>query len=83
MERAEKQTNWIEEHCHARLFCLARPFRAQPYIWFFLHRIFTLKQPLVFLRKISAPMRDVMNALASTRYGLVDEHTAVYFRDVF
>jgi magnesium transporter len=48
-----------------------------------LHHIFELKQQLVFLRKLAAPMRDVMNALASTRYGLVDEHTALYFRDAF
>ncbi len=48
-----------------------------------LHRIFTLKQHLVFMRKITAPMRDVMNALASTRYGLIDQQTALYFRDVF
>lgn len=48
-----------------------------------LHRIFALKQQLVFLRKMAAPMRDVMNTLAGTRYGLVDEHTALYFRDVY
>ena len=48
-----------------------------------LHRIFTLKQQLVFLRKMTAPMRDVMNALASTRYGLIDAQTALYFRDAY
>ena len=48
-----------------------------------MHRIFVLKQQLVFLRKIAAPMREVMNALAGTRYGLVDERTALYFRDVY
>jgi len=48
-----------------------------------MHRIFVLKQQLVFLRKIAAPMREVMNALAGTRYGLVDDHTALYFRDVY
>ena len=48
-----------------------------------LHRIFKLKQQLVFMRKITAPMRDVMNALAGTRYGLVEEHTALYFRDIY
>lgn len=48
-----------------------------------LHRIFRLKQQLVALRKITAPMRDVMNALASTRYGLIDDHTALYFRDAY
>jgi magnesium transporter len=48
-----------------------------------MHRIFALKQQLVFLRKITAPMRDVMNALAGTRYGFIEEHTALYFRDVY
>jgi magnesium transporter len=48
-----------------------------------LHRIFILKQQLVFLRKITAPMREVMNSLAGTRYSLVEEHTALYFRDVY
>lgn len=48
-----------------------------------LQRIFVLKQQLVFLRKITAPMREVMNALTGTRYGLIEEHTALYFRDVY
>ena len=48
-----------------------------------MERIFTLKQQLVFLRKVTAPMRDVMNALAGTRYGLIDAQTALYFRDVY
>lgn len=48
-----------------------------------LHRIFTLKQQLVALRRVIAPMREVMNMLASTRYTLIDEHTALYFRDVY
>ncbi len=48
-----------------------------------LHRIFRLKQQLVFLRKITAPMREVMNALAGTRYGLVEIRTALYFRDAY
>lgn len=47
-----------------------------------LHRIFTLKQQLIALRKVVAPMRDVMNALASTRFHLVEDRTALYFRDV-
>jgi magnesium transporter len=48
-----------------------------------LHRIFALKQQLVALRRVIAPMREVMNTLASTRYALIDEHTALYFRDVY
>lgn len=48
-----------------------------------LQRIYALKRELVTLRKITAPMRDVMNALAGTRYPLVNEHTAFYFRDAY
>jgi len=54
-----------------------------------LHRIFTLKQQLVFLRKMTAPMRDVMNALAGTRWATtegrpyIDAQTALYFRDAY
>ena len=48
-----------------------------------LQRIYSLKRQLVALRKVAAPMRDVMNALASTRYGLIDNTTALYFRDAF
>jgi magnesium transporter len=48
-----------------------------------MQRIFTLKQQLVFLRKVTSPMRDVMNALAGTRYGLIDAQTALYFRDAY
>ncbi len=48
-----------------------------------LHHIFELKQQLVLLRKVTGPMRDVMNALASTRYGLIDAPTAIYFRDTY
>jgi len=47
-----------------------------------LQHIFALKQQLIALRKVTAPMRDVMNALASTRYHLIDDRTALYFRDV-
>lgn len=48
-----------------------------------MHRIFALKQQLVFLRKITAPMRDLMNVLAGTRYGMIDAQTALYFRDAY
>ncbi len=48
-----------------------------------MHSIFGLKQQLVFLRKVTAPMREVMNTLSGTRYPVVEEHTALYFRDVY
>lgn len=46
-------------------------------------RIFKLKHTLIQMRRSVAPMRDVMNALAGTRYGLVDNKTALYFRDLY
>lgn len=48
-----------------------------------MQRIFALKQQLVNLRKIVAPMREAMNALASTRYELIHPRTAVYYRDIY
>lgn len=48
-----------------------------------LSRIFELKQEYIKMRRSVAPMRDVINALASTRYGFIDSKTALYFRDVY
>lgn len=48
-----------------------------------LKRIFELKQEYIQMRRSVAPMRDVMIALAGTRFGLVDSKTALYFRDVY
>ncbi len=48
-----------------------------------LQGIFEHKHQLIQMRRSIAPMRDVMNALAGTRYGLVDSKTALYYRDVY
>ncbi|MBI3913162.1 MAG: magnesium/cobalt transporter CorA [Chloroflexi bacterium] len=48
-----------------------------------LQRIFTLKQQLIHLRKVTGPMREVMNRLAGTRDPMIDARTALYFRDVY
>jgi magnesium transporter len=48
-----------------------------------LRSIFQYKHDLIKMRRSVAPMRDVMNSLASTRYGMVDAKTALYFRDVY
>lgn len=48
-----------------------------------LRRIFHHKHELIQMRRSVAPMRDVMNSLASTRYGLIDAKTALYYRDVY
>ncbi len=48
-----------------------------------LQNIFQQKHELIQMRRSVAPMRDVVNALAGTRYGLVDAKTALYYRDVY
>lgn len=48
-----------------------------------LKRIFRLKQEYIKMRRSVAPMRDVMNALAGTRYGLIEAQTALYYRDIY
>lgn len=48
-----------------------------------LQQIFQRKHELIQMRRSVAPMRDVMNALAGTRYGLIDAKTALYYRDVY
>jgi len=48
-----------------------------------LKRIFELKQEYIQMRRSVAPSRDVMIGLASTRFGLIDSKTALYFRDVY
>lgn len=48
-----------------------------------LSQIFKLKHALIQMRRSVAPMRDVMNALAGTRYGIVDSKTALYYRDLY
>lgn len=48
-----------------------------------LRGIFDHKHDLIQMRRCVAPMRDVMNSLASTRYGMVDSKTALYFRDIY
>jgi len=45
--------------------------------------IFRLKRLLVQLRKVLAPQRDVFALLAKRGDGWVDQHTALYFRDVY
>jgi Mg2+ and Co2+ transporter CorA len=45
--------------------------------------IFTLKKDLLALRKVLAPERDVLNVLIRRDLPLFDEHTLVYFQDVY
>ncbi len=48
-----------------------------------LAEIFRYKRLLVQLRKVLSPQRDVLALLAKRGDGWIDEHTAVYFRDVY
>lgn len=47
-----------------------------------LDKVFTLKQDLVFLRKIVSPMREVFNNLSRKDSRLINEKNSIYFRDV-
>jgi magnesium transporter len=48
-----------------------------------LHRLFTVKQQLVLLRKVAGPLREAMNALADHPYAEVRRSTSLYFRNVY
>jgi magnesium transporter len=48
-----------------------------------LHRLFTLKQQLVLLRKLAGPLRETMNALADRPYPEVRRSTSLYYRNVY
>lgn len=45
-------------------------------------KVFTLKQDMVFLRKIVSPMREVFNNLSRKDSTLISEKNILYFRDV-
>jgi magnesium transporter len=45
--------------------------------------IFTLKKDLLALRKVLAPERDVLNVLIRRDLPIFEEHTLVYFQDVY
>ena len=45
--------------------------------------IFTLKKDLLALRKVLAPERDVLNILTRRDIPVFDNHTLVYFQDVY
>jgi Mg2+ and Co2+ transporter CorA len=45
--------------------------------------IFTLKKDLLALRKVLAPERDVLNVLIRRDLPIFEQHTLVYFQDVY
>jgi magnesium transporter len=48
-----------------------------------LARIFATKRAVLFLRRIIAPQREVLNKLARDDYAVIDEKDQIYFRDVY
>ncbi len=48
-----------------------------------LDHIFTLKRTLLHMRRVAAPLRDLLNGLTRRDLPLVRPQTVVYFRDVF
>lgn len=48
-----------------------------------LHKIYTLKRDLVFIRNTLWPMRNVISTLSKNEFDLIDEKTTRYFRDVY
>ena len=45
--------------------------------------IFSLKKDLLALRKVLAPERDVLNVLTRRDLPIFEQHTLVYFQDVY
>lgn len=48
-----------------------------------IQKIYTLRQQMLFLRKAVHPLRDVANQLQHGESDLIQESTAVYFRDLY
>jgi magnesium transporter len=48
-----------------------------------LARVFAVKRSVLYLRRIIAPQREVLNKLARDDYEVIDEHDRIYFRDVY
>lgn len=48
-----------------------------------LERILTLKHNIMELRRVISPMREVMNKLSRDEYPQIDQHSRIYFRDIY
>lgn len=48
-----------------------------------LDHIFALKRTLLQMRRVAAPLRDLLNGLTRRDLPLIRPHTLVYFRDIF
>jgi magnesium transporter len=48
-----------------------------------LERILNLKHNIMGLRRVISPMREVMNKLSRDEYPQIDQHSRIYFRDIY
>ena len=48
-----------------------------------LQRILQLKHTMMTLRRIIAPQREVMNRLSRDEFSQIDQHSRIYFRDIY
>ena len=48
-----------------------------------LQQIHTMKRELIFMRKQIWPMRDMINSILKGAFGLIDESTTIFFKDVY
>ncbi|MFM8323053.1 MAG: magnesium/cobalt transporter CorA [Chloroflexota bacterium] len=48
-----------------------------------LEKIFTIKRSVLYLRRIIAPQREVLNMLARDEFAVIDARDRIYFRDVY
>ncbi len=48
-----------------------------------LQRILQLKHAIMTLRRIITPQREVMNRLSRDEFGQIDQHSRIYFRDIY
>jgi len=48
-----------------------------------LERLFSIKRSVLYLRRILAPQREVLNKLARDEFEAIDERDRIYFRDVY
>ncbi len=48
-----------------------------------LNNIFSAKKDLLYLRRLMAPQRDIINFLSKENYQFIQSKTRIYFRDVY
>jgi len=48
-----------------------------------MERILALKHSIMWLRRVIAPQREVMNRLSRDEYPMIDRQSKVYFRDIY